>query len=255
MAREASKNRYNKRANSHPGRIELIRKDFENLIEDQGARVRVTPSILCPNRTSLGDTNHVLKCQICGGDEAIDLPNEAVEAWAFIQAIKFDKQFQVQGIWDLKDAMISMMPEIRLYYWYKIEIIDFASVYNQLISRGTGDKDRLRYKPAEITTDTPYYIIDSAGTTYKKEKHYKIVGQDIEWRTVVRPSTGKLYSFAYPVLPTFRVLELMHENRYYYETFKRPANDKAPIQMPQQAVIRWDYLAKDSGANPTLSGT
>ncbi len=249
----SGKNKYSKRFNAHPGRIELIQKDFKDLIEDQGARVRITPSILCPNRSGLGDTNHVLNCPVCGGDEAVDITEGAIEDWAVIQTIKLDKQFQVQGIWDLKDAMITTMPEVRLYYWYKIEVLDSASVYNQVLLRGSGDQDGLRYIPAATATDTPYYVIDSNGTTYKLNKHYKIVDQKIEWRTVVRPPEGQLYSVQYPILPTFRVLELLHENRYYFDTFKRA--DKVPIQMPQQAVIRWDYLARGSGANPTLNGT
>jgi len=248
MADFASSNRYPKRTPSKPGRVALVREEFDNLIEDQGVRVRITPSILCPNRTDVEGTNHKLNCPVCGGDEAVDIPGAAVEDWAFIQAIKLDKEFQVQGVWDMKDAMVSTKSDTRLYYFYKLEVLDFASIFNQVVKRGSG-ADKLRYYPATVTTDTPYYLIDSAGVTYTKDKHYKIVDQTIEWK-VAGPTVDTLYSFVYPVLPTYRVLELLHENRYYYVDSKRP--DKAPIQMPQQAVIRWDFLARNQGANERL---
>lgn len=248
MTTPSGTNRYPKRKPTHPGRVELIQKEFDNLIEDQGVRVRITPTVLCPNRTSLDDTNHVLKCPVCFGHQTVDIVDGAIEDWAFIQGIKLDKQFQMQGIWDLKDAMISTKSHIRIYYWYKVEILDSASNYNQIIERGTSDRDSLRYIPVVTATDTPYYLVDSAGNFYKKDKHYRIVDQQIEWKTVIRPEEGKLYSFIYPVLPTFRILELLHENRYYFDSFKRA--DKAPIQMPQQAVMRWDHLARGgSGLN------
>lgn len=251
MTTPSGTNRYPKRINAKPGRIQLHQKDFDNLIEDQGVRVRITPSILCPNRTSLDDTNHVLKCPVCDGYQTVDMTDGIVEEWAFIQGIKLDKQFQVQGIWDLKDAMVSVKSSIRLYYWYKIEILDSSSNYNQVVERGSADRDKLRYIPTVTATDTPYYLVDSNGTTYKKDKHYKIVDQEIEWKTVIRPESGKLYSFIYPVLPTFRVLELLHENRFYFDDYKRA--DKVPFQFPQQAVIRWDHLARGSGLNNEVS--
>jgi len=256
MSNLAGGNKYSKRSPSKPGRISLVRKEFDNLIEDQGTRVKITPSILCPNRDKLGSTNHVLDCPVCSGDEAVDITESAIEDWAYIQSVKLDKQTNVQGIWDLKDATITVQHEIRLYYWYKIEILDFASVYNQIIKKeAVGVGDRLRYVPATVTTDTPYYLIDNAGVTYAKDKEYKITDQTVVWRTgFSTPTIGSLYSLAYPVRPTFRILELIHDNRYYYEDFKR--TDKVPIQMPQQAVMRWDYLANGSGSNtPIPTGT
>jgi hypothetical protein len=238
-------NAYPKRRPSHPGRIDIIPKEFDNLLEDQGSRVRITPTALCPNRTGLHDTNHVLDCPICFGDEVLEFNDKCIEDWAFIQGIKLDKQMEVPGIFDLKDATITTRAGIRMYYWYKVEVLDFASVFNQLIMRGSGDTDKTRYNPAP-NCDTPYYCIDSAGKQYTLNEHYKVEDRKIRWTSFVRPMVGKLYSFVYPILPTFRVLELLHDNRYYYSGFKSPI--KTPVQLPQQALIRWDYIAKRSGS-------
>jgi len=73
MVKPASPNRYAKRANAKPGRVDLIPQEFENLIEDQGVRVRITPSAVCPNRTEVEDTNHSLDCPLCHGSQIYDM--------------------------------------------------------------------------------------------------------------------------------------------------------------------------------------
>jgi len=237
-----------------------VPQEFENLIEDQGVLVRITPTILCPNRTELTDTNHVLDCPLCQGDQVIEITEQAHEEWGFIQGIKLNKELQVQGIFDIKDATITTKQKVKLYYWYKIEVLDFSAVYNQLLKRGPGDSDKLRYVPAkygatqipasaeagaEKAPDVPYTLVDSKGVRYQLDKHYTVSGRDLKWKSAIRPDSGTLYTLIYPVLPTFRVLELVHEHRYYYVDFKRTS--KIPVHLPQQAVIRWDYLARTSG--------
>ena len=241
----ASTNSYPKRV-AKPGRVDLMPEEFNNLIEDQGIMVRIIPAVLCPNRTGLYDTNHKLDCPLCFGDEVIDIRCKAIEDWAYVQGIKLDKNFEVQGVWDVKDAQITVRAGVRLYYAYKIEIIDFSSVFNQLLNRGIGDTDRVRYNPAP-DCDTPYYLVDSAGINYELNIDYKISDYQIRWLGINRPATGKLYSFTYPVLPTFRVVELIHENRYYYKAFRQ--SKKTPVQLPQQAIIKLDFLSKGSGSN------
>lgn len=232
-----------KRPVSKPSRVDLIPAEFEALIEDQGTYVRITPSLLCPNRTELEDTNHVLDCPLCFGSEVIDLDKHCIETWAFIQGIDFNQQFNVQGVFDIKDARMTVQQDIRLHYWYKVEVLDFASVFNQLIKRGYNDSDRIRYIPSK-NCDTPYFLVDNQGKEYKLNVDYKIVDQKIVW-SANRPASGSLYSFTYPILPTFRVLEMLHDNRYYYTSSKQ--KEKTPVNLPQQAHIRWDYIAKKSG--------
>jgi hypothetical protein len=240
-----SNNKYPK-PERRPGRIDIFPADYDAAIEDQGVRVRIVPAVLCPNRTSLEDTNHVLDCPVCNGDEVVNLESECEESWAYIQGIKLDKNFQAQGIFDMKDAMITVQSHVKLYYWYKVEIVDFPSTYNQLLKRGAGDLDKLRYMPACDLAFDQWLLVDRIGQTYEKNVDYKTDEQNIRWLGVKRPAAGTLYSFSYPIRPIFRVLELLHENRYYYFGNKREF--KQGVFLPQQAVVRWDYLAKRSGS-------
>ena len=233
-----------KRQPTKPGRVDLIPQEFDNLVEDQGSFVRITPSMLCPNRTDLADTNHTLDCPVCFGEETVDLDDECTEEWVFIQGVKLNKELQVQGIFDIKDATMTCKANTRINYWYKIEILDFASIFNQLLKRGNGSSDKLRYLAAKAC-DTPFYCVDNAGNKYKNGVDFRTVGRDLTWLTANRPGPGKLYSLIYPIVPTFRVLELLHDNRYYYNGFKSPT--KSPVNLPQQSHLRWDYIANKSG--------
>lgn len=237
---------YPKRKNAKPGTVDLMPQEFENLIEDQGIRVRVTAAAVCPNRTEIEDTNHALDCPICFGSQVLDMPETCYEDWAFVQSVTLDKKMDVQGIWDMKDARITFKQGVRVSYWYKVEILDFASVFNEVIKRKSGNVDKLRYEAAKMC-DTPYYLVDKLGNRYALNENYRIDGRDLVWITPSRPAVGTLYTLLYPILPTFRVLELMHENRYYYRSSKRAA--KEPLQLPQQAHLRLDYLANKAGAN------
>lgn len=248
-----AQNIYAKRTTGTP-RLDLLNKEFEDLIEDQGTRVRITPTILCPNRTSESDspadTNHNLNCPVCSGAEILDITADAFEDWVYIQGIKLEKMFNMQGVFDMKDAFMTTRAEAKVGYWFKVEIIDFGSQFNELILRGDDDTDKTRYPKANPEDGSFFILIDKNGVRFTLDTDFTYVNQTITWLTANRPANKTLYSFMYPVLPTFRILELMHENRYLYDGFKRP--NKIPVQLPQQSHIRWDFMAKRQGSDVQL---
>jgi len=246
----SSRREYAKRPASKPGRVDLLPDEFTNLIEDQGIRVKITPALLCPNRDEIHSTNHSLDCNVCKGDEVCEIPEAAFECWAFIQGVTFERRYDMQGLFDFKDLLMTTPSQLRVYYMYKVEVVDFPASFNQLVVRGkqTGTDDTtdiLRFKPVE-DSNTPIYVIDKNGKTYKEGKDYKInyKNKQIDWKTN-RPADGLLYSVIYPALPTFRIIEMMHESRWYYEGRKQPT--KKPVNLPQQSQIRWDYIREGSG--------
>jgi len=235
-----------KRINAKPGRVDLKLQEFESLIIDQGIWCRITPCMLCPNRDEINSTNHKLDCPLCGGDEMIDLPEYSAEAWAILQGIKFERHFEAQGLFDFRDAQLTTPSHLKMGYLYKVEVLDFAFAWNEAIKRSTDNMDTLRYVPAN-NSNIPTYAIDSSGIRYKEERDFVLdpKNKSIKWKQS-KPKTDTLYSIIYPALPTFRVIQMLHENRLYYSDFKKP--EKTPYYMPQQCVVRWDYLALNSGA-------
>ena len=248
-----AQNTYAKRS-PPPARIDINPKDFDKLIEDQGVRVRITPSVVCPNRSSNSDdnsdNNHVLRCPLCKGSLILDLDSDAYDDWVFIQGVHLEKNLQMQEVLDAKDAFMTARSGAHLSYWFKVEILDFGSQFNEIVLRGSGNTDKLRYPQADPEDGSFYALIGPDGTRYARNVDYVLSGQTLTWLTSNRPSQSKIYSFMYPVLPTFRVLEFMHQNRFYYNGFKRP--DKTPVPLPQQAHIRWDFMAKRQGSDVQL---
>lgn len=237
-----------------PPKVALNPANFDRVIEDHGTYVRVTPSIVCPRRSGarieLDDTNHDLNCPLCQGALTIDVTESAFETWAFIQGIKIEKMLNANGIFDIKDAFASFKPGVRVHYWYKIEILDFATQYNEIVKRGASKNDALRYDPLEPTGDgNRFIVVDSDGKRFEYGSDFTVEDRSLIWGSNA-PKAGKLYSALYPVLPTFRVLEMMHENRQYYVDAKLP--DRAPKQMPQQVHIRWDFMARKQGSDRQL---
>jgi hypothetical protein len=244
-------NTYSKRANAKPGRVDLIPENFDNLVEDQGCRARITPSVVCPRRsgdfTEVGDSNHDLNCPLCFGSLIVDLDALAIEDWVFIQGMKIDKNFDPNSRFDIKDAFMSVRHSVRIGYWFKVEVIDFGTLFNQVVLRGVGNTDTLRYPTKDPFDGSFFAVVDHDGTTFAKDTDYTVTGRTLTWLTGNRPNAEKLYSIIYPVIPTYRVLELVHDNRFYYTGFKSPV--KTPVQLPQQAHIRWDYLVSKGGSD------
>lgn len=240
-----------KRSPTKPGRVDLVPAEFDNLIEDQGIKVLITPTALCPNRDSIEGTNHKLDCPICHGDEVLEITSKAIETWAFVQGVNLDKRYEGNGVFDMKDSQMTVPANVRISYMYKVEILDFSATFNQLVIRGkrgpNANSDYLRYRPTE-DSNIPLYVVDSTGKEYTRCKDYEIDKETktIQWKTQNRPASNTMYSILYPTLPTFRVIELMHESRFYYRAFKKAV--KEPVNLPQQALLRWDYLAFGSGA-------
>ena len=237
-----------------PPKVGLTPANFDRLVEDHGSYVRVTPSMVCPRRTGerveLDDNNHDLNCPLCFGSMTIDCSELSQESWAFIQSVKLDLSLESSGIFDVKDAFATFKPGFRISYWYKIELLDFATQYNEILMRNPdSDRDKLRY-PAVIDTTggNIFHVVDNDGNRFIRDDDYEVEtgSREIIWSKNA-PVKGRLYTMLYPVLPTFRVLEMMHETRNYYEDTKSPT--RSPVNMPQQAHIRWDYMAAKQGVD------
>lgn len=231
---------------TQPGRVSLRIKEIDEMLNNQGINVRITPSIICPNRSGHNaeedDVNHPLDCTLCDGNQLVDLSSLAFNTWALISGVKIETQID-QHRFDVKDAFMTTERLVKIHYWYKVEAVDHTSQFNQLIKRTSSDHDVCRYSPIDVSDGGVYCLIDSSGGLYVRGTDYSISGKNITWLTTNRPETESIYSFLYPVLPTYRVIDLMHENRYYYNSERLPG--RIAINLPQQSHLRWDYMAKN----------
>jgi hypothetical protein len=216
------------------------------LLDNQGCNVRITPSVICPRRS--GDqndeagVNHPMDCPLCDGNQVFDLSTKAFYTWAFVQGLKLEPHMDASR-YDTKDAQMTTQSDVKVHYWYKVEIVDHTSQFNQMIKRGTSTTDVLRYAPIDIEDGGVYCLVDAEGKLYEINVDYTISAKTLTWITTRKPDVETIYSFIYPVLPTFRIIDLMHENRYYYNSDKLPT--RQPVNLPQQSHLRWDYMARN----------
>lgn len=232
-----------------PPKVGIKRTSFDTLIQDHGQYVRVTPSITCPNRSGsrreLDDTNHPLECPVCDGNMNIDLTDLSEEMWIFMQSVTMKKDFAQNGVFDIKDQLASFPSGKRVGYFYKVELLDLTSQYNEIMFRKAGTKiDKTRFPLKDQEDGSIFSVVDDKGQIYVNGDDYEFeIGDNfIEWGRR-RPDDGTLYSFLYPITPTLRVVNLLHEHRAYYEDTKSPS--RLAAHFPQQAALRWDYAPQE----------
>lgn len=216
-------------------------EDFDRLLAAQGVRICITPVSICPNQDiNLG--NHNLNCPLCDNG-VIEFPDQAEECWAYISGVQIEKLFQTQGVWDMGSAMMTTNSFVRMGFFYKVVILDFSRIHQQLIVRSaTGTTDKIMYEPVP-DCKIPYLCADKTGKRYTSGVHFIYeTDKKIRWTGATKPANGVVYTLSYPARPVYRVLDVVHENRFHFVAWKKTS--RSPIDLPQQALIKLDYLTR-----------
>lgn len=226
---------------------ELTPSQLNQLIEDQGVRARIYRTLLCPNRKSIDSAEHDINCSICKTKVGfIDI--DPVESFVYIGSQDLTKQFNPEGVWDEQGAVMTFPSGVEVFYYAKVELIDFTTPMIELIQRQHGDTDRVKYPAYSYNV-----VIDSAGVRYYQDTDFKAdINSDIIWLTANRPAYSTVYAVHYNYPVTFRALNAIHINRFGQLSHNRPT--KEPIELPQQWMVKRDYLIerKDLDGNLLL---
>jgi len=225
--------------------ISLNPAKVNQMIEDQGVRVRVYRTVLCPNRKSIDSAEHEINCSICKTkDGFIDL--EPVETWAFVGNQDLTKQFNVEGAWDEQGVVMTFPTGVEVFYWAKIELMDFTTPMIELVQRQDGDIDNLKYPAHSVNV-----LIDIDGVRYYQDTDFQVgVNGNIQWIEVRRPDKGKIYTLHYNYPVTFRAVNAVHINRFSQLGAKR--DHKEPIELPQQWNCKRDFLIERKDLDENL---
>lgn len=225
----------------HIVNLEPVR--FDALIEGQGVRVFTYSTLICPNIKKIDTGEHEIDCRLCNGTNFID--RSPIESWAFIQNQSLNRSFNTDGTFDDQTVSATFQIGTELQYFAKVELRDFTTNYYELIQRGEGDIDRLKYAAFKIN-----HVIDKHGNEYESPKSFGLSGGDIKWIGNNKPAMGTIYSihYAYPI--TYRACNAMHINRFGQFGFK--TKTKTAEEYPQQWMLKRDYLItrEDIQGNP-----
>ena len=213
--------------------VDFRPNDFDVMIEKQGVRVRVYKTLLCPNYKRIDSNEHQLNCPICFGKNFID--KDPIESWATINNQSDLKKFEVTGTYDDETVAATFKREVELFYFAKVELLDFTTIHNELIQRQEGEVDRLKYASSKVT-----FLIDSHGVEYLQGSNFELdTNGDIKW-TGTKPVKGTIYSVYYDYPVTFRTVNAQHINRFVQVGNKTP--NRQAVQMPQQWSLKKDLL-------------
>ena len=217
-------------------------KRFNQLLADQGLRMRHYKSAFCPNARDLESESHDINCTLCDNG-MIEYDSE--EFIGILTTSKLENRFLAEGSWRAGSAMLTVPSTTRLSYFDAIELLDADSIYSQLIKRGNANVDRTRYRIKEIK-----YLAD-AEKQYYVDTDFKINRDGrIEWTSDNRPAIDKIYTVSYEYATRYRVVDFVHLTREMLLGAKR--KDRIPVRLPQTAVVQLDFLIdsdKDSNVN------
>lgn len=204
---------------------------FNQLLEDQGVRLRHYKTAVCPNCKDLHMESHDLNCELC--DNGV-IHYDYEDFTGIFTTAGLEKIFKVEGKWLTGSALLTAPSDVRLDFFDAIDVLDGESMHSQLIKRGDANIDRARYKITEVN-----YMADSDGQEYHVDTDFKINKDGrIEWISDNRPSIGQIYTISYQYVTRYRVVDHIHVTRDFLLGKKQPS--KIPVRGPQQVLCRLD---------------
>lgn len=221
-------------------RVPLRTNDFNKFIVDTGIYVRHDKTSIC-TCTYNRDSNHInINCNLCDNGR---IHFDSRDVWVLISQKKVEELFEVQGVWQTGDVMVTFpsvyedKTVVKIDFFDRITILDFEERTSELIKRSATDYDRIRYQVIDVLflrTNTKIYYINT---------DFEVDGKNIHWISANRPALNELYTLAYTFRPVYRIVNFFHEARYYYQNFK--LKERVPTYLPIQAQARRDFIQED----------
>jgi hypothetical protein len=190
------------------GKVNLNAKSFDDLVTQQGVRIKVYRTSFCPNVKSIDGAEHEIDCPLCGNNGFID--RKPLESIALIQSQNLEKVHKVQGYWDGNSISATFIQGIELQYFTLVELCDFTDIFIERIKRQAGDVDRLKYSCKRVNM-----LIDSSGIDYYEGIEFNLnENGDIVWKANKAPIVDTIYSVHYEAAIQFRAVQALHVNRF-----------------------------------------
>lgn len=224
-------------------RVKLNPIQFDQMIKQQGVRVKVYRSVLCPRVKSIDGAEHDITCPLCRSNQFID--TSPIDTMAFISSQTLEKPMQPEGYVDHASAKATFLQGISLQYFALIEVPDFQDTFYERVKRSRGPLDVLKYKALQVNL-----IVDEDGQKYYSGNDFNL-DQDgnVRWIVSKGPDAAKIYSIHYTITLQFRAVHAMHVNRFAQTV---AGNSITFSKMQEEWGIEKVYLAdrKDYAGNP-----
>ncbi len=232
---------------------------FDELIRNRGLRWKHERAAFCPNVRDIDSLLHDANCKEC--DNGF-IYYGCKTVLGIFSNNKLEKMYEIQGSWDIGEAVVtftSYQPDAAgnpgkgemndFQFNDKVTCLDYTFTWTQLIEHNPIGLDRLRYEAVDIE------LIRDRNRVYAKNVDYIIESGQVRWISGNRPThqlsiaRGGIYTIVYSANPIFYVTQILHEIRAT-KGVPRGEDVVTAIRLPQQCVIRRDYLPKrNDGSN------
>ena len=231
---------------------------LDQLVKDLGIRVRLFKSTVCPNMKSIESLDHDINCQICNHN-MIDF--DCKETVALFQQQSLQQPFMTQGTFSIDEVQATFLSSETLQHYARIELIDFAEDFFELIERqSSGATDRLKYPACSVLA--VFVVRAGVKKRFYEGADFKIdVNGDIEWtNSLNKPAAPEIYSVYYKFHPVFRAVKAIHRDRYT-QFNNRPQNIEGPkvtiedrtyVKLSETWILKRDYLIERRGQDGAL---
>ena len=228
------------------GKVALQPDKFDNLVSQQGVKVRVYRTTFCPNVKSVDGAEHDISCPLCHGSGFVD--RYPIETYAVIQSQELDTKHFAEGLFDGNSVKATFMQGVELQYFTLVELLDFTDLYFERVKRQLGLVDVLRYPGIRVNL-----LIDANGQEYFEGSDFRLnPSGDIMWLPESRqPERGVICSINYDTQVRFRAIKAGHVNRFAQVSV---GNQTQMVKMNEFWTLQKSYLVerKDLDGHPII---
>lgn len=223
---------------------------FDQLLQNRGIKFIHRLAAPCPNINNVEDNGHNPNCPLCDGNGMFYYREK--EIWGVFQSNSLQKNFEMQGLWEIGTAVVTLPTEYpdgtpaEFNTFDQLVIPDFTVRLWELKEyEPRPDGQQLRYP---ISTVDYMASSTTAGvlTEYTEGTDFNITGGKIEWIAGQEPSydnvneRGEVLTINYFANPVYNVLQHLRELRVSQQLI---GGSKVPMRLPQQVLVRRDFLA------------
>lgn len=230
---------------------------FNALLAQYGVKLLHEKAYPCPNYVGdIGLQQHDPDCTIC---ENLMVHYDGKELIGYFSTNDMVRNYLSGGFWEKGTAHLTVPsyyvgnPDDQVYvsFFDRFTLLDFEDRFYEVLHKSRTNVDKLHFKALKVEQ------LRTATTIYEQGRDF-IINQagNIEWLNNNRPAQnlltgkGEIFSVSYLHRPVYRVLTMLHEGRFTQLSYTSP--DRIPVRMPQQMIIKKDYLVDktESGGAP-----
>jgi hypothetical protein len=237
--------------------VSLRGEAFDQLLENRGIRFVHRRAAPCPNMKTVFDNSHNPNCPICDG-EGVFFYAES-EIWGVFYSNSLEKNFEMQGIWEIGSAIVTLPTEYpdgkqaEFNTWDQLVIPDFTVRMWEMKAYEPRPKGQQQLRYPIANTDYVAGAINDALVVYQENVDFHIVDGNIQWVAGKEPpydnhtGRGLVITFEYFANPVYNVLNHMRELRISQEMIN---GKKIAKRLPQQLLIRREFLQNPAEKEP-----